>query len=645
VLKGLINTDQLTPIAIEKIRTDGGTQPREGLDAGYIDDLIAVIENGGTLPPVDVMYDGANYWLYDGFHRLAAHKGAGHTRIAATVHQGDQAAAQWESYAANQSHGLRRSQADKERAIRAALKHPKGVQMANSLIAKHLGVSDNTVRKYREEMESASQIAKVTERQGADGKVYNTANIGANRPARQSPTARYEANLPALNLPHPSQFGQVQKMPIEDWELSDIAETVAGEYYGSMTRAAADNYTEMQRSGREASGLYWDKLQRALAWSDVTPERIQTAVADAVERLVAERRGGPAARPAAPVQFAQPQPYAEIYEIETALRQITTGIAALELRNVARYRGGNLWFAIRQGLNAIHYRDRDLVQALNNLASQAEQKAAQEQQQSEETSVDPWKAAWAIRPYDTITKRADRLVTEITPWAQAWRDDKGRTWRDVADRNPQHANSPLRQDLNTECARRGLNLFGDEIAETIRILFHRLQLDEPTQPPKPASEAQESPTESNGYASQSDIEGLLKRISATPAELRDAAETHTGRVYDEMVHDAWIAYHYEVSPLTASAALRNTATDREYEERKAAANKAAQRLDDRVGRASRLIGIYNLAISTEDEYGELTGCYSETLAMRRELQKLIARLERTCALLEGRPVEPMEACD
>ena len=66
--------------------------------------------------------------------------------------------------------------------------------------------------------------------------------------------------------------------------------------------------------------------------------------------------------------------------------------------------------------------------------------------------------------------------------------------------------------------------------------------------------------------------------------------------------------------------------------------------DMRVSKASRLIDIYRQAISVADEYGELTGCHSETLAPARELRKMIGRLQRLIDVLEGRTVEPMD-CD
>ncbi len=376
-------------VAIASIRTDGGTQPREGLDDAYIKELAESLQDGATLPPVDVMYDGERYWLYDGFHRLAAHKAINRVMISARVHQGDQAAAQWESYAANQSHGLRRSPGDKERAIRAALKHPNGAKMSDSLIAKHLGVSNKTVTRYREIMESTWEIPKSTERIGADGRVINTANIGTNQPARTKAPIRHDATLPALNVPAPGAVtaSMAAKIPIEDWELEDFVEQVATEYYGKVTRMVGDS---MMLAAQSQAGEYWAKLRRVLEPFDADAQRIEAAVAATVERLVGERR---ALRPGSPeakqlgreiksatwsdVPLKQPQRFAEVWELERLLAQWAQPLHATVLRSTANMRSGGMWWDARKALQAlggVNYRDRDLVSALHNLASQKEQR-------------------------------------------------------------------------------------------------------------------------------------------------------------------------------------------------------------------------------------------------------------------------------
>jgi hypothetical protein len=65
-------------IALGAVRTDGGTQARGALDAAWVDELAAVVADGdGALDAITVFYDGAAYWLADGFHRVAAYAKAG----------------------------------------------------------------------------------------------------------------------------------------------------------------------------------------------------------------------------------------------------------------------------------------------------------------------------------------------------------------------------------------------------------------------------------------------------------------------------------------------------------------------------------------------------------------------------------------
>ena len=171
-------------LRIAEIRRDGGTQPRAGLDEAHVQDLIAALAAGDELPPVDVVFDGTAYWLYDGFHRVEAHGRSGKYLIAAIIHQGTQHDAQWQSYAANSKHGLKRTNDDKRRQVIAALRHPNGASMSNREIARHVGVDESTVRDYRAKMEATAGIPQSDTRKGGDGRTINTSNIGSNRPTQ-----------------------------------------------------------------------------------------------------------------------------------------------------------------------------------------------------------------------------------------------------------------------------------------------------------------------------------------------------------------------------------------------------------------------------------------------------------------------------
>ena len=82
-------------LPIASIRVDGGTQPRAVLDFDAIEDYAEEMGAGVKFPPVVVFYDGENYWLADGFHRVKAAYAAGFDTVRCDVHQGTIEEAQW----------------------------------------------------------------------------------------------------------------------------------------------------------------------------------------------------------------------------------------------------------------------------------------------------------------------------------------------------------------------------------------------------------------------------------------------------------------------------------------------------------------------------------------------------------------------
>ena len=134
---------------LDLIRLDGETQPRATISEDAIKDYAEELARGAHLPPVDVMFDGKNYWLYDGWHRWHATRRAGEKKIRAVVCRGTKADAQWAAYGANVKHGLRRTVADKQRAVKLAVKHPKAAAKTLHELAAHVGVSHEMVRVYK----------------------------------------------------------------------------------------------------------------------------------------------------------------------------------------------------------------------------------------------------------------------------------------------------------------------------------------------------------------------------------------------------------------------------------------------------------------------------------------------------------------
>lgn len=179
----------------DQIHADEDVQPRSSLKQDVIEQYAERIKAGDAFPPLDVFFDGAIYWLADGFHRLEASEEAGLESIAYSVHQGTKVDAQWFALQANKAHGLRRSSADKAKAVKAALQHPKGLKMSDGQIATHVGVSDRMVAKYREQLTPKNSESAI--RTGRDGRTINTAGIGKRNNDKPAPATEPEAEAPA----------------------------------------------------------------------------------------------------------------------------------------------------------------------------------------------------------------------------------------------------------------------------------------------------------------------------------------------------------------------------------------------------------------------------------------------------------------
>ncbi len=138
-------------IALSDIQ-DGGAQMRVEMKPDvvreYADDMAA----GEPLPPVIVYHDGTDYWLGDGFHRVEAARKLGRETIEAEVREGDERQAILHGVGSNASHGLRRTQADKRRAIERLLRDEEWSKWSNRKIAKAAKVDHKTVATVRREL-------------------------------------------------------------------------------------------------------------------------------------------------------------------------------------------------------------------------------------------------------------------------------------------------------------------------------------------------------------------------------------------------------------------------------------------------------------------------------------------------------------
>jgi lysophospholipase L1-like esterase len=187
---------KLSAVALLDIRLDGGTQAREEIHPDTVSDYAQVLRQGKTLPAVVVFYDGAVYWLADGFHRYFAHRELGLERVEADIRQGTQRDAVLYAAGANDTHGLRRSNADKRRAVKMILADPEWAGWSNVEISKRCAVDDKTVASVREELAQGvgSGIPRIRKAIRA-GKTYEIKT----RPKKRPTTSKLNVTLSSLN--------------------------------------------------------------------------------------------------------------------------------------------------------------------------------------------------------------------------------------------------------------------------------------------------------------------------------------------------------------------------------------------------------------------------------------------------------------
>lgn len=142
----------LETVILDDIRTDGGTQPREYLNELVLSEYAESMIGGIVFPPVVLFFDGSHYWLADGFHRFFAAKKCGARDIAAEVRQGTRRDARLHAVGANATHGLRRTNADKRRAVLTLLQDEEWQRWSNREIARQCGVTHTFVAKLRREL-------------------------------------------------------------------------------------------------------------------------------------------------------------------------------------------------------------------------------------------------------------------------------------------------------------------------------------------------------------------------------------------------------------------------------------------------------------------------------------------------------------
>ena len=147
---------------------DPKLQSRTEINEQTIEDYSDAIKMGDEFPAVLVYFDGVHYYLTDGYHRYHAHKHAGKAGITCEVVNGTFRDAVLRATSVNSRHGMRRTTADKRKAVMTLIEDFEWDTWSNSEMAAHCGVSVSFVADLRN---SAGKTSDVVKYKTATGKV------------------------------------------------------------------------------------------------------------------------------------------------------------------------------------------------------------------------------------------------------------------------------------------------------------------------------------------------------------------------------------------------------------------------------------------------------------------------------------------
>ena len=182
-------TTQMANLA--DIRIDGGTQTRAEINDDTVAQYMEAMQAKAQFPAIILYDDGKVLWLADGFHRHRAADRLGRLKILAEVRGGTRLDAIEHALKANNSHGLRRTNADKARCVEVALEHFR--DRSDRALAELCGVSHPFVAGLRPQLETVTSSSPGNLTGEVPPSTTAEKRIGKDNKARKNPTRGVKA--------------------------------------------------------------------------------------------------------------------------------------------------------------------------------------------------------------------------------------------------------------------------------------------------------------------------------------------------------------------------------------------------------------------------------------------------------------------
>jgi hypothetical protein len=175
-----------TTIRVIDIIVDPDVQARVEVPEATIEEYVEAYRSGARFPPVVIFEGPDGKVLSDGFSRVEASKRAGKATIECEFRHGTKRDAMLYACGANADHGLRRTNADKRRAVTRLLEDKEWSKWSDSKIAKLCRVSNHLVAEIRADLTRNSPSDEGTQERTYRTKHGTTAKMRTGKIGKRS---------------------------------------------------------------------------------------------------------------------------------------------------------------------------------------------------------------------------------------------------------------------------------------------------------------------------------------------------------------------------------------------------------------------------------------------------------------------------
>lgn len=178
-------------IPFTMIAYDQGTQQRQ-ISEQTLEHYTNLMKEKVKFPPLEVVFDGRMYYLWDGFHRLFAGQAAGIKMFECNITKGTARDAVWLSFSANKSHGMPRDEQSTRDIIKRILDDEEWATKTQEEIAKHIGITQQRVSKLiaeisRQRESDITTCCDIGKKDSGSKEPENKSSISAQKQGKSAP--------------------------------------------------------------------------------------------------------------------------------------------------------------------------------------------------------------------------------------------------------------------------------------------------------------------------------------------------------------------------------------------------------------------------------------------------------------------------